>query len=123
MAHESALAQADVRLVGAEYALGHRITVVLDGGDGLLDERHFERPGGVAVARTHVAVLTGLRLRAAVVLILITAVEPLKISQLFEAAVRDGPRRLLRVVRLRGLRVLRRLSIHDREVDGVAASA
>src|SRR3954451_10336395 len=84
MAHEAAVAEANLHLVSGQPMLDRWILIVLDGGDRLLDQWHVEGPGGVAVGTAHVAILAGLRFRIVPKLVLETAVEPLEIGQLFE---------------------------------------
>ena len=105
VAREAARPDADVNLVGRGSPFGRRIGIVLNGGDGLLNQRHVERALRVAILRGHVAILTGLRLWIVAEFVLVAAVEPFQIGQL--------------------LKVFARLAhlIHDGQMDGVATTA
>src|SRR5438045_8970480 len=104
MANKPAVAETHLHLVCRQSMLDRRILIVLDRGDRLLNQRHFEGAGGVAVGIAHVAVLAGLRFGVMAKLVLETAVEPLEVGQLFEI-------------------MAGRLLIDDRKIDRVTTAA
>ncbi len=84
MAREPGVAEADLHLVRGKAMLHGWVGIVLHGRDRLLNSRHFQSPGRVAIGIAHVAILARLRFRAFAELVLVTAIEPLEVGHLFQ---------------------------------------
>src|ERR1051325_3529491 len=107
MPRESFIPEAHANLVGWQTVAGLRILIVFDESDGLANYRNLESAVGVRILSLHMTILAGARSRIVADLILISAVEPFEIGQLFE-------------VRLAGIETR---VIHQRQIDRVAVAA